>query len=131
MQGRGQKMQSIGRRRACKTAGALFLILLSGALGCHGAGDHLRNQAANDVPTTSPSQGQSPRMIPASDPPAAPTTQGGAAGIMTFEPAKDNDDILQVSATQIIPPTEKTETPSSVSSLMRAVSAPVNKETER
>jgi outer membrane protein TolC len=123
-------MKSAHRRRAWNTAGALLLALLSSALGCRGTGDHLRNQAANEVPVAPASQGQPPHTNPPSEKPEVPTTQNGVAGIVDFEPDEDTGGILQVSATQISPPTEKTEAPSSVSSLMRAASMPVDKVTE-
>src|SRR5581483_10806496 len=114
MQGWQDEMRSVFRCRAWQTAGALLLALMSGALGCQGAGDHLRNHVSNDVPAAFPPQGQPPQMISPAKQPEGTTTEVGVAAVVYVEPAESDNGILQVGATQIVPPTEKGEAPSSI-----------------
>jgi outer membrane protein TolC len=114
MQGRDEKLRSCRRCRAWKTAGALLLGLMSGSLGCQETGNHLSNQAT----------------IAPSDEPTAQARKGGVAGVVTIESDENNNGILQVGATQMGPPTEAAAPPSSVASLLKAASLPVDKEIE-
>ncbi|HTU89896.1 MAG TPA: TolC family protein, partial [Gemmataceae bacterium] len=52
-------------------------------------------------------------------------------GVVYVEPAEGDNGTLQVAATQIVPPTEKGEGPSSITTLMKNASMPVNKEEEK
>ncbi len=131
MQGWQDEMRSVFRCRAWQTAGALLLALMSGALGCQGAGDHLRNHVSNDVPAAFPPQGQPPQMISPAKQPEGTTTEVGVAAVVYVEPAESDNGILQVGATQIVPPTEKGEAPSSIATLMKNASMPVGKEEEK
>jgi outer membrane protein TolC len=123
-------MYSVPRCRVRQTAGALLLALMSGAVGCQAAGDRLRYQASNSVPVATLPQGQPSQTISTSEQPTA-TTEGGVAGVVHIEPAEGDNGILQVGVTQIVPPTETGETPSSIAALMKNASMSVDKEEER
>jgi outer membrane protein TolC len=125
MHGRDEGMRSVRCRCAWKAAGALLLVLMSGLLGCQGAGDHLRNPASNDGPAAS-----LPQTIPPSDQPAAQARENGGAAAVAVEPAGSNNGIVQVGATQISPATEGTASSSATASLMQAASMPVDPATE-
>jgi outer membrane protein TolC len=114
MLGRDEKTRSCRRCRAWKTAGTLLLGLMSGSLGCQETGNHLSNSA----------------MPAPFGQPAEQAREDGVAGVVTIESDQDNNGILQVGATQIGPPHEGAATPSSVASLLKAASIPVDRAAE-
>jgi|GEM_PF-919197 outer membrane protein TolC len=107
MQGRDEKLRSYQRCRAWKAAGTFLLTLLSGSSGCQAISDQLSNPA----PIAPSGQSTAP-------PPDQPAVQANESGI------------LQIGATQIGSPTEGAAAPSTVGSLMKAASVPVDKEIE-
>lgn len=108
-------MRSCHRCRAGKTAEALLLGLMSGLLGCQGAGAYLRNRASNDVPP--------PRTIAASDQSASQTREPIVAPAAVNSSAGGGSGILQIGEMRIAPSAPET-TPSSVSTLLKATSSP-------
>lgn len=103
-----RKKRGINRSRAWKTAGALLLALLSGALGCQASGDHLRN-----------------RVRSTADQPIAQAREQDKSEAQ----AREND-ILQTGAMKIVPAGEQTPASSSIASTSRPTSLPSVKEAE-
>ncbi len=130
MQGREKMMKSIRCCGAWKAAGVFLLVLMSGSLGCHGAGNHLRNHDSSEAPAASLPQEQSSPTAPSSEQFVRSTTERDVAPAAAVESAGSNNGILQVGATQIHPAEGSPAAPSAVESLMKAASQPVDTETE-
>ncbi len=129
MAGRQEVIQIL-RSCAWRAAGLFLLALLSGSLGCQGACNYLRHRDLSEVPTPSSSQRQASSTPPSCEQDARPITERDVAPAVAIESSESNNGILQVGATQIRPAEEVPAAPSSVQSLMRAASQPVDTETE-